>query len=155
MTDQELQKLSRTDLLQMLLKQGEELHRLREQYAEAQEALSDRTIRLEQAGSIAEAALQLNGVFEAAQAACRQYTENIIALSQRQEAVSAKLEAESRQKAEELLARTQAQCDAMLQQARTEAQAYWNAVSKKVSAISPDHSDLHWMLCVADEDSAS
>lgn len=154
MTDRELQKLSRTDLLQMLIKQGEELNQLREQYADAQEALSDRTIRLEQAGSIAEAALQLNGVFEAAQAACRQYTENIIALSQRQEAVCAKLEAESRQKAEELLARTQVQCDAMLQQARTESQAYWNAVSKKVSAISPDCSDLHWMLRIADEDSA-
>ena len=32
-------------------------------------ALSDRTVKLENAGSIAEAALALNGVFEAAQAA--------------------------------------------------------------------------------------
>jgi chromosome segregation ATPase len=38
---------------------------------------TDRRIRLREAGSIAEAALKLNGVFEAAQAAANQYLENI------------------------------------------------------------------------------
>ena len=34
-------------------------------------------IAIEKAGSLAEAALQLNSVFEAAQNACAQYTQNI------------------------------------------------------------------------------
>ena len=37
----------------------------------------DRTLRLEQVGSIAEAALSLNRVFEAAQAAADQYLESV------------------------------------------------------------------------------
>ena len=39
--------------------------------------LADRTLRLEQVGSIAEAALSLNRVFEAAQAAADQYLESV------------------------------------------------------------------------------
>ncbi len=38
---------------------------------------TDRRIRLREAGSVAEAALRLNGVFEAAQKAADQYLENI------------------------------------------------------------------------------
>ena len=94
MTDKELQKLSRRDLLCMLIEQSKELQALREEYNEARTALQDRTIRLEKAGSIAEASLQLNGVFEAAQAACRQYTESIAELSRRQEEICAESYAE-------------------------------------------------------------
>ena len=50
---------------------------LRRRSGLSQKELASRQIRLEQAGSIAEAALKLNGVFEAAQAACNQYLENI------------------------------------------------------------------------------
>ena len=50
---------------------------IRQELDEANQKLRDRTIRLEEAGSLAEAALLLNGVFEAAQAACQQYEENL------------------------------------------------------------------------------
>ena len=42
---------------------------------------------IDDAGSIAEAALQVNGVFEAAQKACEQYIDNIKNLSKRQEVI--------------------------------------------------------------------
>ena len=44
---------------------------------EAREALTDRKIAIEESGSMAEAALRLNGVFEAADQAVRQYLENM------------------------------------------------------------------------------
>lgn len=76
-TDQELRKLSRRDLLELLISQGRELEALRAELDQAMAALENRKIHLDQAGSIAEAALRLNGVFEAAQAAADQYLENI------------------------------------------------------------------------------
>lgn len=77
MTDQELKKLRRGDLLELLIAQEKENQRLRSQVEQMEKQLADRAIALEQAGSIAEAALRLNGVFEAAQAAADQYLENI------------------------------------------------------------------------------
>lgn len=82
MTDQELRKLSRADLLELLLQQAKENERLREQLKQAQEQLASRKIEIEKAGSIAEAALQLNGVFEAAEKAAAQYLENVRRLAE-------------------------------------------------------------------------
>lgn len=77
MTDKELRRLSRTDLLEMLLEQSKEVERLQQELAEARQQLEERRIMTEEAGSIAEAALRINRVFEAAQAAADQYLENI------------------------------------------------------------------------------
>ena len=77
MTDKELRRLSRRELLEMLIMQMEENEKLSQELETAQEMLRKREIVIERAGSIAEAALALNGVFEAAQAAADQYMENI------------------------------------------------------------------------------
>ena len=78
MTEKELRRLGRAELLEMLLARTEENQKLKKQLQEAQEALSDRRIAVEKAGTMAEAALKLSGVFEAADRAARQYLENII-----------------------------------------------------------------------------
>lgn len=77
MTDKELRKLSRTELLEMLLGQMKENEQLREELARANERLESKTIIKSNTGTLAEAALKLNGVFEAAQAAADQYLENL------------------------------------------------------------------------------
>lgn len=77
MTDKNLKKLSRADLLELLLEESKENERLREKLRVASEKLKDKTILLENAGSIAEAAMQLNHVFEAAEAAAQQYLDNV------------------------------------------------------------------------------
>lgn len=77
MTDKELKRLSRAQLLEMLLAQMEENEKLNQQLKKAQDALADRRIAIENVGSLAEAALKLNGVFEAADQAARQYLVNI------------------------------------------------------------------------------
>ena len=77
MTDKKLRRLNRRELLEMLLVTTEENEKLREQLRQALEELSDKQIQIEFAGSIAEAALQLNGVFEAADRAAKQYLENV------------------------------------------------------------------------------
>lgn len=77
MTDKELQHLSRSDLLEMMLSLAEENERLKIRLRQARALLSDRRIVIDKAGSIAEAALQLNHVFEAADRAAQQYLENV------------------------------------------------------------------------------
>ncbi len=84
MTDQELRRLSRADLLELLLEERRENERLRARISKLYEIMSDRKIQIEEAGSIAEAALRLNGVFEAAEAAAAQYLENVRRLAEEQ-----------------------------------------------------------------------
>lgn len=96
MTKKKVSSLSRKELLEMLLGLSTENEELREKLEAAEAALRDRQIKLDAAGSIAEAALQLNGVFEAAEAACRQYMDNIERLSRRQEESCAHTEEDRR-----------------------------------------------------------
>ena len=77
MTDRELRRLSRAELLEMLIAETEENARLREELAQARSALADRRILLEKSGSIAEIALRLNGIFEAADRAAQQYLQSV------------------------------------------------------------------------------
>lgn len=101
MTDQELRRLSRKDLLELLLVQEKKRTALERELAETKAQLEKRNIQIEQAGSIAEAALQLNGVFDAAQAAVQQYQENVMERCRQQEM-------DCKKKVEETLRRVQA-----------------------------------------------
>ena len=92
MTEKELKKLSRAELLELLLIQTRETERLTRQLEKAEKMLTDRQLRLDKAGDIAQAALAINGVMEAAQAAARQYLDNI-----------ARMEEETRLRCEKLL----------------------------------------------------
>lgn len=99
MTDKELRKLSRKDLLMLLLEQSKELDALKKDYAKLEEALKSKRIKMAKVGSIAEASLQLNGVFESAENACYQYIENVKALSLRRQ----EIETEKIKKADEII----------------------------------------------------
>lgn len=81
MTDKDLKRLRRDELLEMLIAQSKRTEQLERELEEARAALQSRDIFLEEAGSIAEAALRINGVFEAAQAAAQQYLDNIRRIS--------------------------------------------------------------------------
>ena len=82
MTDKDLKKLSRAQLLEMLLVQTREVERLREKLTKAETLLSDRYMKYVDAGNLAEAMVKVNGVMEAAQAAAQQYLDNITEMEQ-------------------------------------------------------------------------
>lgn len=91
----ELRKLSRTELLELLIEQARENLELKDQLQRALAELESRQLAVSQSGSIAEAALKLNGVFEAAQAAIDQYRENV-------ERECAEMIAKAKQEAEDI-----------------------------------------------------
>lgn len=73
----ELKRLSRTELLELMIEQGKELDKVKRELAEARRQLEDRTLKMSKAGSIAEASLALGKVFEAAQQAADEYLKSI------------------------------------------------------------------------------
>ena len=77
MTEKELLKLKKPELLEIMLAQSKEIDSLREQLADARAKLADREIAISESGSIAEASLRINKVFEEAQRAADQYLENV------------------------------------------------------------------------------
>lgn len=103
MTERELRRLSRTDLLELLLAQSRQIDALQAELTQTKQALEDKNIAISKAGSIAEAALQLSGIFEAAQKACDQYTLNMEAMVRKQERLCAKMERETREKCSRML----------------------------------------------------
>lgn len=77
MTERELKKLNRYQLLELIIIQTEQIETLQEQLQQAQAQIDAQDIRIKEAGSIAEASLQLSGIFEAAQSAADIYLENV------------------------------------------------------------------------------
>lgn len=82
MTDKELKRLSRRELLEMLIVQTRRVELLEKRLEEANQKLADRSLLIADCGSLAEAVMKLNGVFEAAQNAADQYLENIRLMQQ-------------------------------------------------------------------------
>ena len=77
MAVKDLRKLSKTELLELLIEQGRENLALKARLEAAEAELAQRRIAIGESGSLAEAALKLSGVFEAAQRAIDLYRENV------------------------------------------------------------------------------
>ena len=75
MTEKELRKLNRYQLLELLIEQTERADRLQRRLEQAEANSYKQSMHLLAMGSIAEASMQLNGVFEAAQKAADLYLE--------------------------------------------------------------------------------
>ena len=72
-----IKKLKRIDLLEILLAQSKRIDELEEELAETKHQLASKKIKIREIGTLAEASLQLNHIFEDADAAARQYLHNI------------------------------------------------------------------------------
>ena len=77
MTEKELHRLTRGELLEIILDQRQELERIGRELQDAKAQLRDRELRIRQAGSIAEASLALTNIFSEAQKAADLYLENV------------------------------------------------------------------------------
>lgn len=138
MTDKELQRLNRSELLELLIKQTEENEKLKIRLEQAEAQLRDRKIEIDKAGSIAEAALALNGIFEAAQNTAQQYLENIQLLNNRQESICRDMQTNAEKQAEEIINNAQKYS----KRAHDEADSYWKGIIAKAAALLRDQDIL-------------
>ena len=101
MTDRELQRLRREDLLQILIGQQKQIQELTAALEKAEAALDSRKIEMGNSGSIAEAALKMNRVFEAADRAAADYQASIQELADQKLAEAEAKAAEAQAKFDE------------------------------------------------------
>ena len=121
MTEQELKKLRRGDLMEILQDLSKENEVLRAQLEKARSQLTSRTIAVEKSGSLAEAALRINGVFEACQAACDQYTQNLHQRVANQEQICQEMEDKARAKCTRMISEAEFQAEKCLREAQEKA----------------------------------
>lgn len=156
-TVESLKARHQQDLEALREEHKEETAHLREELEQAKKSLEKREIALNEAGSIAVAALQINGVFEAAQAASQQYIENIRSLSDRQAAICAQRDMENRVEVERKLKEAEEKCaameyaskrkcEAMEQEAKQKSEAYWTEVSRRLQSFYENHRELKRLL---------
>lgn len=117
MAEKELRRMSRPELIEIIyaLKSNEES--LQKKNAHLEEQLNNRTIQISEAGSIAEAALQLNDIFSTAQIAADDYLTSIkaanVSMEEEQKAAA--------KEAERVVAEAQAQAEQIVAEANAEA----------------------------------
>ena len=77
MEKQDLRKFKRKDLLELLLKQATRIKELEDEIIEINKELESKKINIKESGSIAEAALKSNNIFEDAQKSIEQLEEEV------------------------------------------------------------------------------
>lgn len=123
MTDKELRKLSRTDLLEILLEISKENSLLREKLEAQEQQLQQRQTVPEYAASGADAPME-HKVFFPAEESCGQYREDMQLRYDYQEEACRLMEK-----------RTRERCEKMLEDARRDADAYWEETWQKVQKL--------------------
>lgn len=98
---------------------------------ETEEKLSERTIAIDEAGSIAQAVMQLNGVFKVAEAAVSQYVENVQRLQTEKEAKFWQMEIEAKERAENIIEEAQAYS----RRVHSETDKYQTLLAEKLKAM--------------------
>lgn len=164
MKDKALRRLSRADLLELLIERTREndqmaarLREVEQQLKRANQQLEERRIAIDNAGSIAEAALQVNGMIDAAQRTASQYIENIERMQKEQAQTCLRLESESRERADRLIAdaerkcrqmegEARARCDEMMKTAEREAGRNWEGLNTRLAQISQENESLRTLL---------
>ena len=124
MTDKELRKLRRDDDAERLLKVQNLIDDLNAQLEQGKQALADRDLAIQESGSLAEAALKMNGVFEAAQTAADDYLQQMRKRADELVAEAQARSAEMQQQAENVLRNARTEAERILGGARRDADAY-------------------------------
>lgn len=101
MTEKELKKLNRYQLLELLIEQTERAEELRQKLDAMEQMVRTQELQISNLGSVADAAIRVSGVFEAAQKAADLYLD--AARKQAAEVVQ-----NAQRQAEEILARAEA-----------------------------------------------
>ena len=121
MVDKPLDNLSREELIALV--------------QSLQQQLRQRVLVMDEAGSIAQAAMALSGVFQASQQAADQYLESAEAMKLRQESDYHRRLTQAEQQAQALLAQTRQQCQEMVTHAEESAQFYWDALNRRIEEL--------------------
>ncbi len=132
MTDVELKKLNRAELLTMLMSITQRCDDLEEELEVCKKELAKKDIEINKAGTLAEAAVRINGVFEAADQAAEQYLQNVKMQFENQETITRELMEATEARCRKAEQETKEKCEEMIAKAKEESQAYWDEVYERL-----------------------
>ena len=104
MTDKEFKRLSRAQLIDIIYQLQLQIDKLNEEKQALENELEDKRLRLQSAGNIAEAALEINDCFRSAQNAAEQYLNEIKAIREETDTERQRILKEAKAEAEAIIA---------------------------------------------------
>lgn len=122
MTDKEFKRLNRAQLIDIIYQFQLKIDTLTEQKQELERELADKRLRLNNAGNIADAALEINDCFRSAQNAAEQYLNEIKAIREETEAERHRILSETQEQRERILSETQEDRQRIIAEAQAEAE---------------------------------
>jgi hypothetical protein len=128
MTDKEFKRLSRAQLIEIIYQLQLQIDKLNEEKQALESELKDKRLRLQSAGNIAEAALEINDCFRSAQNAAEQYLNEIKAIREETEAERQRILA-------------QAQAEAIIASAKKTHGDYDSVIEAIMKEFGQNHSD--------------
>ena len=142
MTDKELKHLNRGELIDIIYELQKRYADSKNEITQLQANLEKKGLSIAESGSIAEAALKVNGVFEAAQAAADQY---LLSIQSANADMAAKIERVKKQ-SEEVLRQANLRAEGIIQEAEKkaasiianankEAEDSWNQFQRKADEL--------------------
>lgn len=135
MTDREFKNLKRPELVEIIYQLQKNLEQEQKEKEELQRQLEDKHLRIEKAGSIAEAVLEINQLVEVAQRTADQYLEEV-RLSQETSRIEAKSRLEAAEKeAEKIRSEARAEADLILEEAQKKARQLLNEIMMNAEKI--------------------
>ena len=140
MTDREFKRLTRAQLMDIIYQLQLQVDALEGEKLQLQKALDDKRLRMDNAGNIAEAALEISECFRSAQDAADQYLDEIRQLRE-----------ETQQQKEQILEEARQQQEKILEEARAEAAESLadatrpkNDLERAVAAILQEYGHSDW-----------
>lgn len=137
MTDKEFKQLNRAQLIEIIYQLQLQVDELTKQNQSLEKALEDKRFRINIAGNIAEAALEINDCFRNAQNAAEQYLNEIKAMHE--EAETARREAKAERA--RILATARAEVDAIVASAQKRQCDYDSAVDAILTEYRNQHTN--------------
>lgn len=111
-------------MLQILIDQQKQIDALKADLQVSKEALNNRDMAIQESGTLAEAVLKMNGVFEAAQNAADEYMRQMRKKADDMVAEAEKKAAEAQKQADTALRNARSEAEHILSQAKGEASAF-------------------------------
>lgn len=145
MTDKELRKLPRRDLLELLVQQTEDNEDLQSQLDVLNVQLQSRNLSISKAETLADAVVQINDLQKIADAVAKQFLDNVRNLVDRQEDICANMEQECQERCEAMVAEAERKCE----RKRRESDAAWASINDRLEAFYDERQGLRELLAIS------
>lgn len=146
MTDREFKKLSRAELIEIIFQLQNNEKKCLEELSAVRAELDSKHLKINKAGSIAEAVVGLSDIFEKAQNMADQYLEEVHTANADAEQRAKETIDDAQERADKIIADAKKQSDTIKERTDRETAEKWEAVNDKITVLLQAHSELSSLL---------